>query len=87
VSYYCGTFFIVSMMSYFKQDEPLVVPTTDGRLKEKVDGEQAIVNTGQSICIKEGSRVRYSNQYEEECEYWSVCLPAFSIDSVNREES
>lgn len=53
----------------------------------EVDGEQIILEQGQSILIEKGTRVRYSNPFEEECEYWSVCLPAFSPDSVNREEA
>ena len=120
-------------MPYFKQSNPFVVPTTDGKLIEEhiglattkdsgisiahmiappgwtepfqnpgfdeytlvsrgkklfeVDGERVEVSAGQSILIKKGSRVRYSNPFEEECEYWSICLPAFSIDTVNREGS
>jgi hypothetical protein len=50
-----------------------------------VDGEEIIVSAGQSILIKKGSRVRYSNPFHEACEYWSVCLPAFSLALVNRE--
>ena len=57
-----------------------------GKKMFEVDGEKVIVNAGESILIKSGSRVRYSNPFSEECEYWSVCLPAFSIESVNREE-
>ena len=57
-----------------------------GKKMFEVDEQQIIVNAGESILIKKGSRVRYSNPFEEECEYWSVCLPAFSIEKVNREE-
>jgi mannose-6-phosphate isomerase-like protein (cupin superfamily) len=57
-----------------------------GKKKFEVDGEEIIVSAGQSILIKKGSRVRYSNPFDEECEYWSVCLPAFSFDLVHREE-
>jgi mannose-6-phosphate isomerase-like protein (cupin superfamily) len=56
-----------------------------GRKMFEVDGEKVEVAAGQSILIKSGSRVRYSNPFTEECEYWSVCLPAFSMDNVNRE--
>jgi len=56
-----------------------------GKKMFEVDGEEIIVSAGQSILIKKGSRVRYSNPFAEECEYWSVCLPAFSIDLVHRE--
>ncbi|MEO6538288.1 MAG: cupin domain-containing protein [Ferruginibacter sp.] len=118
-------------MPFIKQDNPFVVPTTDGKLIEEhfglasnkesalsiahmvapagwsepfqnpafdeytlvsrgkklfeVDGEKITVIAGQSILIKAGSRVRYSNPSQEECEYWSVCVPAFSLQAVNRE--
>lgn len=57
-----------------------------GRKQIEIDGETIALSAGQSILIKKGSRVRYSNPFAEECEYWSVCLPAFSIETVNREE-
>ena len=56
-----------------------------GKKMFEVDGEEIIVAAGQSIFIKKGSRVRYSNPFDEECEYWSVCMPAFSMDLVHRE--
>ena len=57
-----------------------------GKKKFEVDGEAIIVSAGESILIKKGSRVRYSNPFNEECEYWSVCIPAFSMEFVHREE-
>lgn len=57
-----------------------------GKKLFEVDEEKIEVHAGESILIKKGSRVRYSNPFSEECEYWSVCLPAFSLDNVNREE-
>ena len=56
-----------------------------GKKLFEIDGEKVEVSAGQSILIKKGSRVRYSNPFDEECEYWSVCLPAFSMDTVGRE--
>ncbi len=56
-----------------------------GKKMFEVDEQQIIVNAGESILIKKGSRVRYSNPFDQECEYWSVCLPAFSFEKVNRE--
>lgn len=58
-----------------------------GKKLIEIDSEQIILEGGQSILIKSGTRVRYSNPFDEECEYWSVCQPAFSIEAVNREES
>lgn len=58
-----------------------------GKKLIEVDGEEVILESGQSILIKKGTRVRYSNPFDEECEYWSVCLPAFSMDAVHREKT
>ena len=119
--------------SYVLQQEPFVVPTTDGKLIEEhfgsvisnelglsiahmvapsgwsepfqnpefdeytmivrgrkqieIDGEIVTLKVGESLLVHKGARVRYSNPFEEEAEYWSVCVPAFSIDLVNREEN
>ena len=33
-----------------------------------------------------GSRVRYSNPFEVEADYWSICMPAFSVERVERKD-
>lgn len=72
--------------------EPFQTPDFDeytlvsrGKKMIEADGESITVQAGQSILIKGGTRVRYSNPFDEECEYWSVCQPAFSIEAVHRE--
>ncbi|MDX5346486.1 MAG: cupin domain-containing protein [Hymenobacteraceae bacterium] len=57
-----------------------------GRKRVEIDGETIELGPGQSVLVKRGARVRYSNPYDDECEYVSFCTPAFSPDSVNREE-
>src|SRR5829696_3286349 len=73
--------------------EPFQTPDFDeytlvsrGKKLFEIDGEQVILEAGQSILINGGTRVRYSNPFDEECEYWSVCMPAFSIAGVHWEE-
>lgn len=73
--------------------EPFQTPEFDeytlvsrGKKMIEADGEQIIVIAGQSILIKGGTRVRCSNPFNEECEYWSVCMPAFNMATVHREE-
>lgn len=51
----------------------------------EINGEEVILEAGQSIWVAKGARVRYSNPFEGPCDYWSVCLPAFSPDRVHRE--
>lgn len=72
--------------------EPFQTPEFDeityiisGRKKFEVDGEEIILEKNQSICVKKGSRVRYSNPFEKPCEYVSVCVPAFTLERVKRE--
>ena len=72
--------------------EPFQTPEFDeytyiisGKKQFNIDGEIIILNQGQSIKINKDTRVQYSNPFTEPCEYLSVCLPAFSIDLVHRE--
>ena len=57
-----------------------------GKKQFEIDGETVVLEAGQSILIQKGARIRYSNPFEEECEYLAICLPAFSMDLMNREE-
>lgn len=56
-----------------------------GRKSFEIDDELITLSAGQTILVQKGSRVRYSNPFEEEVEYWSVCIPAFTFESVHRE--
>lgn len=74
-------------------DEPHQTPDFDeftliisGKKQFEIDGETVVLEAGQSIMIHRGARVRYSNPFENPCEYVAICTPAFSMDLVNREE-
>ncbi|SHJ06923.1 Mannose-6-phosphate isomerase, cupin superfamily [Hymenobacter daecheongensis DSM 21074] len=56
-----------------------------GRKRFEVDGDVIELGPGESLLIKAGARVRYSNPFDAEVEYWSICVPAFTMDAVNRE--
>jgi mannose-6-phosphate isomerase-like protein (cupin superfamily) len=86
-------FSIAHMIAPANWSEPFQNPEFDevtmmvkGKKLIEVDGEKIELSAGESILIKKGAKVRYSNPYNEDAEYWSMCLPAFSIDNVNREE-
>jgi len=57
-----------------------------GKKQFIIDGETVVLQSGQSIKIEKNTRVQYSNPFKEQCEYIAICLPAFSMDLVNREE-
>jgi len=89
-----GDYSFAHMIAPPHWSEPFQTPKFDeityiisGRKKFEIDGEEIILTKGQSICVMKGSRVKYSNPFDEPCEYVSVCIPAFTIDRVKREES
>ena len=57
-----------------------------GGMKIEVDGRTHTLSYGESIFVGSGSRVRYSNPFDEPAHYFSVCCPAFSPETVHREE-
>ena len=84
---------IAHMVAPSGWSEPFQTPTFDeytyiikGKKQFIIDGETIILEAGQSIKIGKNTRVQYSNPFVEPCEYIAICLPAFSIDAVNREE-
>lgn len=58
-----------------------------GELKvEQEFGEPILVKAGEAIHTKKGEWVRYSTPGADGCEYIAICLPAFSPDTVHRDE-
>ena len=45
------------------------------------------VRKGQAVVAKPGEWIRYSSPEEGGAEYVAICLPAFSPDTVNRDDS
>lgn len=87
-----GDYSFAHMIAPAGWSEPYQVPEFDeitfvfsGKKRIEVDGAEIVLCKGQSICVKKGSRVKYSNPNEEPCEYVSVCVPAFTIERVKRE--
>lgn len=86
-------FSVAHMVAPSGWGEPFQTPLFDevtivikGQKMFEVDNQEVILSAGQSILIRKGTRVRYSNPFQEPCEYWSCCVPAFSMDTVNRED-
>ena len=57
-----------------------------GRLAIDVDGETLTLEAGHSLWVEPGVRVHYRNPFDEECEYFALCIPAFSPELAHREE-
>lgn len=57
-----------------------------GLLRVEHSGGVLDVAAGQAIVTEPGEWVRYSSPGDEGAEYIAVCLPAFSPDTVHRDE-
>jgi len=57
-----------------------------GALNVETKEKNFTVKAGESIIVKAGEWVRYSSPEEGGAEYVAVCLPAFSPDTVHRDE-
>jgi mannose-6-phosphate isomerase-like protein (cupin superfamily) len=65
-------------------DEYTVV--LNGLLRVKTRKETIDVKAGESIIVGKGEWVQYSSPTEQGAEYIAVCIPAFSPDSVHRDD-
>lgn len=57
-----------------------------GTLVIKTREQEYTVSAGQAILIGKGEWVQYTTPFEGGAEYMAVCLPAFSMDTVHRDE-
>jgi len=57
----------------------------NGALTVEHENGVITVNAGQAVVVKPGEWVRYSSPDPGGAEYISVCLPAFSPDTVHRD--
>jgi ethanolamine utilization protein EutQ (cupin superfamily) len=83
---------VAHMRSPSGWEEPAQTPDFDevtlvlgGAVHVEHDGGVLVVGAGQAVLTRAGERVRYTTP--DGAEYVAVCLPAFSPDTVNREES
>ena len=87
-----GNLSIAHMIAPPGWSEPFQTPEFDeytlvvrGKKQFIIEGETLVLSAGESIKVHKNTRVQYSNPFEEACEYVAICLPAFSLDRVNRE--
>lgn len=73
--------------------EPFQTPEFDeytyiikGKKQFIIEGEKIVLEAGQSIHIQKHTHIQYANPFDEECEYLAICLPAFSLNIVNRDD-
>jgi mannose-6-phosphate isomerase-like protein (cupin superfamily) len=58
-----------------------------GMLKVEHEGGAMDVRAGQAIVAAPGEWVRYSSPEPGGAEYVAICLPAFSMDAVHRDDA
>ncbi len=63
-----------------------VTVVIDGMLRVEHEGGVLDIRSGQAVIAEAGEWVRYSSPEEGGAHYVAVCLPAFSPDTVHRDE-
>jgi quercetin dioxygenase-like cupin family protein len=83
---------VAHMIAPANWDEPFQTPEFDeitlvlkGSVIVDHEGGPITAQAGQSIVTSPGERVRYSSG-PDGAEYVSICLPAFGLDTANRED-
>lgn len=84
---------IARMKSPSGWEEPGQTPEFDeysvvlkGFLRVKTENEVADIKAGEAVISNRGQWVQYSTPGPEGAEYIAVCIPAFSPETVNRDE-
>lgn len=57
-----------------------------GSIRVEYAGGSLDVRAGQAVIAHSGEWVRYSTPEPEGAEYFAICLPAFSMDTVHRDQ-
>ncbi|GGX21342.1 cupin domain-containing protein [Aquimarina muelleri] len=83
---------IAHMVAPPNWSEPFQTPEFDeytyiirGKKQFIIEDEKIVLEAGQSIKIEKHTKVQYTNPFNEECEYLAICLPAFTPETVHRE--
>src|SRR5262245_5939259 len=69
-----------------KHDFEEITVVLKGMLRVEHKGGILDVRAGQAVIAHPGEWVRYSSPEPEGAEYIAVCLPAFSMETVHRDE-
>jgi len=57
-----------------------------GMLRVKTETQELEIQAGEAVIVEANEWVQYSTPNENGAEYIAVCLPAFSSESVHRDE-
>jgi quercetin dioxygenase-like cupin family protein len=57
-----------------------------GKLKVKTSFAELVISEGEAVVANKGEWVKYSSPFEGGAEYIAVCVPAFTPDTVHRDE-
>jgi mannose-6-phosphate isomerase-like protein (cupin superfamily) len=57
-----------------------------GSLHVQLKEQEFVVSANQAIIVNAGEWIRYGSPSPEGAEYITVCIPAFSPETVHREE-
>ncbi len=84
---------VAHMVAPPQWDEPYQQPEFDevtivvrGTIRVEHAGGHVDVGAGETVLVEAGERIRYSNPFDDQAEYWAICTPAFSPEAAHRDE-
>ena len=67
-------------------DEYTLVLQGELHIEEIESAKTTIVKANQAVIVPKGIKIRYSTPTAEGADYIAICLPAFTMDMVHRDE-
>ncbi len=55
-----------------------------GKMQIAIPDKIIVLSAGEVFFVQKGVKVCYSNPFDEENEYWAICIPAFSVELAGR---
>lgn len=86
-----STVSVAHMIAPAHWSEPFQIPLFDeitimlrGEMLIEMESESIVLGAGEVFLSKKGIKLRYSNPFDVENEYWAICIPAFTVESAGR---
>lgn len=67
-------------------DEYTLVLAGELHIENRDDGGVIVVKADQAVIVPRGVKIRYSTPSPDGADYIAVCLPAFAMETANRDE-
>lgn len=82
---------VAHMIAPPQWSEPFQKPQFDeitimirGKMQIVTADETVVLQAGEVFYVKKDQKLQYSNPFDDESEYWAICIPAYSDETAGR---